>query len=94
GVIALRTQVERHKSPTFASLHDFAVLFQINETRLNRRDLVILHPGPVNRNVELSDGVVDGPNSLILEQVRNGVAVRMGVLKYLLTEAPNVSVSD
>lgn len=84
GVIALRTQTERHHSPTFASLHDFAVLYQINGEKLKGRSIVILHPGPVNRNVELSDEVVEGENSLILEQVKNGVAVRMGILKYLL----------
>jgi aspartate carbamoyltransferase catalytic subunit len=84
AVMALRTQTERHKAPTLASLHDYAVLFKIDEKLIAEKDILVLHPGPVHRNVDISDEVLASPKSVVLEQVRNGVAVRMGILKFLL----------
>lgn len=85
----LRIQLERQDSPEgipyFSSLREYAAHFGLNENRLARlkKDLVIMHPGPINRGVELTGALADGEHSLILEQVENGVAVRMAVL-YLL----------
>jgi len=85
----LRIQLERQDAsqgiPYFPSLREYAVHFGLNEIRLSQlnKDLVIMHPGPINRGVELTGAVADGDHSLILEQVENGVAVRMAVL-YLL----------
>ena len=60
--------------------------YGLDQTRLRRaaRDAVVLHPGPMNRGVEIDDAVADGPQSLVLQQVGNGVAVRMAVLEALL----------
>lgn len=81
----LRIQLERKAREYFPSLREYAKYFGINSERLekNKKDIVILHPGPINRGVELSSDVADGPYQLILQQVTNGVAIRMAVL-YLL----------
>ena len=81
----LRIQLERKAREYFPSIREYAKYFGINEERLakNGKDILILHPGPINRGVELSSGVADGMNQIILKQVTNGVAVRMAVL-YLL----------
>ncbi len=84
AVISLRTQTERHKHPTFASLKDYATNFQITKEILGDRDILVMHPGPVHRNVDLSDDVMADNRCLVLEQVKNGVAVRMGILKFLI----------
>lgn len=81
----LRIQLERQERPLFPSLREYHEYFGVTKQRLAKasRDIVILHPGPINRDVELSSDVADGEHSLILQQVLNGVAVRMAVL-YLL----------
>ena len=81
----LRIQLERKAREYFPSIREYARYFGITEERLekNGKDILILHPGPINRGVELSSGVADGLNQIILQQVTNGVAVRMAVL-YLL----------
>ena len=81
----LRIQLERKARGYFPSLREYAQYFGITEERLekNGKDILILHPGPINRGVELSSGVADGLQQVILKQVTNGVAVRMAVL-YLL----------
>ncbi len=81
----LRIQLERKAREYFPSIREYAEYFGITEERLekNGKDILILHPGPINRGVELSSGVADGLNQIILQQVTNGVAVRMAVL-YLL----------
>lgn len=85
-VMGLRLQLERQKSGLFPSIDEYARYFGINERRLAlaRKDALLLHPGPVNRGVEISSVLVDGDQSFINEQVTNGVAVRMAVL-YLFT---------
>jgi len=82
-VYALRMQNERMQQAYLPSMREYASLFQIDERRLGARSL-LMHPGPVNRGVELSDEVVDCAQSLILEQVAAGVVVRMAVLFELL----------
>ncbi len=81
----LRLQLERMKAGYIPSLREYNRIFGVTVPRLERapRDILILHPGPVNRGVEIDSQVADGPHSVILEQVTNGVAVRMAVL-YLL----------
>jgi hypothetical protein len=85
-VMGLRIQLERQKKGLFPSIREYSRFFGLDEKRLKlaKKDALILHPGPVNRGVELSSQVVDGEQSLINEQVTNGVAVRMALL-YLLT---------
>jgi aspartate carbamoyltransferase catalytic subunit len=81
----LRIQLEREAGPSFPSLREYHHYFGITKQRLDKfnREIVIMHPGPINRGVELSSEVADGQYQIILEQVTNGVAVRMAVL-YLL----------
>lgn len=81
----LRIQLERKAREYFPSIREYANYFGITQKRLekNGKDILILHPGPINRGVELSSEVADGVNQIILKQVTNGVAVRMAVL-YLL----------
>ena len=82
----LRIQLEREKDSLFPSIQEYAKLFGITKERLKKakKDVVIMHPGPINRGVELTSEVADGPYNVILEQVTNGVAVRMAVLFLLL----------
>ena len=81
----LRIQLERKAREYFPSIREYAKYFGITQERLdkNSKDVLILHPGPINRGVELSSEVADGSNQIILYQVTNGVAIRMAVL-YLL----------
>lgn len=81
----LRIQLERQKGGLFPSLREYRNLFGITRERLDRagREITIMHPGPINRGVEIDSDVADGDYSVILNQVTNGVAVRMAVL-YLL----------
>ena len=81
----LRIQMERQSGGLFPSLREYHRIFVVTKERLDRVDhpITIMHPGPINRDVELSADVADGPHSVILDQVLNGVAVRMSVL-YLL----------
>jgi len=84
-VMMLRIQQERMQGAYFPSLREYFNLFGLTEERVRRSkpDVIIMHPGPMNRGVEIASEVADGPYSVILEQVANGVAVRMAVL-YLL----------
>lgn len=81
----LRIQLERQAGASFPSLREYHNYFGVTTERLEKfnKDIVILHPGPINRGVEISSEVADGPYQIILDQVTNGVAVRMAVL-YLL----------
>lgn len=85
-VMGLRIQLERQKKGLFPSIREYSRFFGLDEKRLKlaKEDALVLHPGPVNRGVELSSAVMDGEQSLINEQVTNGVAIRMALL-YLLT---------
>jgi aspartate carbamoyltransferase catalytic subunit len=81
----LRIQLERQKSGLFPSLREYHRFFGVTKEKVDRalKPITIMHPGPINRDVELSADLADGPHSVILEQVTNGEAVRMAVL-YLL----------
>jgi len=85
AVMMLRIQRERQKESFFPSLEEFNMLYGLSSERLNRlKDrAIVLHPGPINRGVEINSQVADGPRSVILEQVSNGISIRMAVL-YLL----------
>jgi aspartate carbamoyltransferase catalytic subunit len=85
-IILLRLQRERLKEALIPSLREYAVEFGLNARRLKRArpDVIIMHPGPLNRGVEITPDVADGPWSVILDQVENGVAVRMALLYLLL----------
>jgi aspartate carbamoyltransferase catalytic subunit len=82
----LRIQLERQNQPLFSSLREYNLAYGIKRSLLDalKKEIVIMHPGPINRGVELDSDVADGPYSIILNQVENGVAVRMAVL-YLLS---------
>jgi aspartate carbamoyltransferase catalytic subunit len=84
-IMMLRIQKERQKSPLFSTEREYARMYGLTRERLRnaRDDVLIMHPGPINRGVEIAPDVVDGPYSLILDQVTNGVAVRMALL-YLV----------
>jgi aspartate carbamoyltransferase catalytic subunit len=83
----LRIQLERQSIGLFPSLREYRTYFGINSSRLKKakKDIVIMHPGPINRGIELDADIADGNNSVILQQVENGVAVRMAVLFLLGT---------
>ncbi|MDR1451468.1 MAG: aspartate carbamoyltransferase catalytic subunit [Helicobacteraceae bacterium] len=85
AVMSLRTQTERHERLIYASLSDYAANFKITKEALGDRNIFVMHPGPVHRNVDLEDGALSDPRSLVLRQVHNGVAVRMAILsKFVL----------
>lgn len=86
-VLVLRVQTERLHEPAL-SASDYVLLYQLNSERLRlaKTDAIVLHPGPMNRGIEISPEVADGPQSCVLEQVTNGIAVRMALL-FLLTGA-------
>jgi aspartate carbamoyltransferase catalytic subunit len=85
-VMALRIQKERQKDPLLPSFREYAMFFGINAKVMAgaKPDALIMHPGPINRGVELDPELADSSRSLILEQVTNGVAVRMALLYLLL----------
>ena len=82
----LRIQLERQGNNNFPSLREYSQYFGINKKLLDKinRDIIIMHPGPINRGVEISSDIADSNNSLILDQVENGVAIRMAIM-YLLS---------
>lgn len=82
----LRIQLERQNQVLFSSLREYSLIYGINKERLSKlnKRITIMHPGPINRGVELDSDVADGDQSIILQQVENGVAVRMAAL-YLLS---------
>lgn len=84
-IIVLRIQLERQSKALFPNIREYSNYFGLNKNSLKniKEGAIIMHPGPINRGVELSSDVADGPNSVILNQVSNGVAVRMALL-YLL----------
>ena len=84
AIISLRTQTERHQNPTFASLKDYAENFKITKELIKDKNILIMHPGPVHRNIDIDDEVLTDKRCVVLEQVKNGVAVRMAILKHLI----------
>lgn len=94
-VMGLRIQLERQKSGLFPSVAEYHRFFGVDDNRLKfaKPDALVMHPGPVNRGVEFSTSVIDGEQSVINEQVTNGVAVRMAVM-YLLTRGSFIPSED
>lgn len=88
----LRIQLERQNKPLFSSLREYSMYYGISKSLLDsvKKDIVIMHPGPINRGVELSSDVADSKQSIILDQVENGVAVRMAVLYLLAGKKDNL----
>jgi aspartate carbamoyltransferase catalytic subunit len=85
-VIMLRLQRERMRGALLPSEHEYFQLFGLTEERLAtaKPDAIVMHPGPINRGVEMDSQVADGPRSVILEQVSNGIAVRMAVMSMCI----------
>ncbi len=84
AIMSLRTQTERHSSQSYASLKDYASDFCITEELVGERDIILLHPGPVHRNIDISDAMLEDKRCKVLEQVSNGVNIRMAILKKLI----------
>jgi aspartate carbamoyltransferase catalytic subunit len=95
AVMMLRIQLERMQGHFFPSLREYFLMFGLTEQRLAlaRPDCLVMHPGPINRGVEIASEVADGPQSVILEQVANGIAVRMAVLFLLAGGAEHETVA-
>jgi len=85
-IMSLRAQLERHAKPIFEDYAEYARHYCITEELLADRSIMIMHPGPVMRNIDISDEILDDPRSLVLDQVTNGVYVRMAILKHLLLD--------
>ena len=92
AVMLLRIQHERQSANYFPSISEYATVFGLNRLRENylKKDAIIMHPGPINRGVELDTYLADSPRSVILTQVTNGVAVRMAVLHLCLSAAEKI----
>jgi len=86
-IMSLRAQLERHSKPIFEDYNEYAKHYCITKDLIKNKDVIIMHPGPVMRNIDISDEVLANSNSLVLEQVKNGVFVRMAVLKHLLLDS-------
>lgn len=82
----LRIQKERQKQMLFPTIREYNRLFGIDEKVLTNRNVLVMHPGPMNRGIEISDYIADSPQAVILEQVTNGIAVRMAILYLLIGE--------
>lgn len=94
AINVLRIQLERQKTGLFPSPREYARLYGLNNKRLSlaKKDVLIMHPGPMNRGLEIAPDVAYGSNSAIREQVQNGVAVRMALLTLVLTGGKNIEI--
>lgn len=86
-IMSLRAQLERHATPIFDDYEAYAKHYCITKERMGDRNILLLHPGPVMRNIDISDEMLEDPRCKVLEQVKNGVYVRMAVLKLLMLDA-------
>ncbi|MFT7880335.1 MAG: aspartate carbamoyltransferase catalytic subunit [Sulfurimonas sp.] len=86
-IMSLRAQLERHATPIFDDYEAYAKHYCITKERMGERNILLLHPGPVMRNIDISDEMLEDPRCKVLEQVKNGVYVRMAVLKLLMLDA-------
>ena len=95
AVNVLRVQKERMQKSYFPNDREYSMLFGLDAKKMNdiKKDIFILHPGPINRGVEITSDIVESNNSIILDQVENGVAIRMAVI-YLLASKMNFSISE
>ncbi len=83
-IMSLRTQTERHTNQSYASLKDYATDFCITASLVGERNILLLHPGPVNRNIDIDDTMLSDARCKVLTQVKNGVYVRMAILEKLI----------
>ena len=83
-IMSLRTQLERHEEQYYKTLEDYGKDYCITKDIVKQKDLLLLHPGPVNRNIDISDEMLKDKRCKVLQQVTNGVAIRMAVLKKLI----------
>ncbi len=86
-IMSLRAQLERHKAPIFEDYNEYAKKYCITKERLGDRNIMVLHPGPVMRNIDISDEMLEDSKCKVLEQVKNGVFIRMAILKCLLLDS-------
>ena len=86
-IMSLRAQLERHSSPIFDNYNEYSRHYCIDKDRLGDRDILLLHPGPVMRNIDISDEMLEDQRCQVLEQVKNGVYIRMAILKLLLLDS-------
>ncbi|HFD14573.1 MAG TPA: aspartate carbamoyltransferase catalytic subunit [Epsilonproteobacteria bacterium] len=86
-IMSLRAQLERHETELFEDYDDYAKQYCITSERMRDRDILVLHPGPVMRNIDISDEMLEDPRCKVLTQVKNGVFMRMAILKLLLLDA-------
>jgi len=86
-IMSLRAQLERHAKPIFDDYEAYAEHYCITKERMGNRDILLLHPGPVMRNIDISDAMLEDPRCKVLEQVKNGVFIRMAILKLLLLDS-------
>lgn len=86
-IMSLRAQLERHTSPIFDDYVTYAKRYCINHERLASRNIIVLHPGPVMRNIDISDAMLEDDRCKVLTQVQNGVYMRMAILKLLLLDS-------
>jgi len=85
-VMSLRTQLERHETKYYETLEEYGADYCITKDIMQDKDILLLHPGPVNRNIDISDEMLLDKRCKVLQQVRNGVAVRMAILKKLILQ--------
>jgi aspartate carbamoyltransferase catalytic subunit len=85
--MSLRAQLERHASPIFEDYTQYAKHYCIDHNRLGDREILVMHPGPVMRNIDISDAMLEDPRCKVLTQVQNGVYMRMAILKLLLLDS-------
>jgi len=85
--MSLRAQLERHDTPHFKNYDEYAEDYCIDHNRIGDKNILILHPGPVMRNIDISDAILDDPRCKVLTQVKNGVFMRMAILKLVLLDS-------
>jgi aspartate carbamoyltransferase catalytic subunit len=85
-IMSLRAQLERHEEELFENYDDYASQYCITKERMKKREILLLHPGPVMRNIDISDEMLTDPRCKVLTQVKNGVFMRMAILKLLLLD--------
>ena len=86
-IMSLRAQLERHETELFEDYDDYAKQYCITSKRMEKRDILLLHPAPVMRNIDISDEMLADPRCKVLTQVKNGVFMRMAILKLLLLDS-------
>ena len=86
-IMSLRAQLERHEKELFEDYADYAKQYCITSERMGNKDIILLHPGPVMRNIDISDEMLEDPRCKVLTQVKNGVFMRMAILKLLLLDS-------